>query len=48
MDEVISSIDYGDALYCDTDSLIYTGDKMPKVKLSDDLGDWGVEQECCD
>lgn len=41
----INSIDPDDFVYCDTDSMIFTGDKMPDVRIGNNLGDWGIEQE---
>ena len=43
--KAMSSIDADDVLYCDTDSIIYKGDKTPNVKIGKWLGDWGVEAE---
>lgn len=40
----INSIDSEDFLYCDTDSIIYKGDKMPDIKIGKNLGEWGIEQ----
>ena len=41
----MSSIDYDDLLYCDTDSIIFKGDKYPDVKIGKWLGEWGIENE---
>lgn len=41
--KAMSSIDSDDILYCDTDSIIYKGDKHPNVNIGKQLGDWGVE-----
>lgn len=43
--KAILSIDSKNFLYCDTDSIIYKGDKMPDVKLGKDLGCWEMERE---
>lgn len=43
--KAMSSIDYGDVLYCDTDSIIYKGDKMPNVTLGKYMGEWSLEAE---
>lgn len=42
---MVSSIPPEDALYCDTDSLIWKGDSFPDVKLGKGLGEWGVEND---
>lgn len=39
----IMSIGMDNALYCDTDSCIYIGDKDPDVKIGKELGTWGIE-----
>lgn len=39
------SIPKENVLYCDTDSMIYIGDKQPNVTLGNELGTWGVEHE---
>ena len=41
----IMSIDSKDFLYCDTDSIIFKGDKMPNVSIGKNLGDWSIEQQ---
>ena len=41
----MNSIDSKDVLYCDTDSIIYKGDKMPNVKLGKYMGEWSMEAE---
>ena len=41
----IHSINESDFLYCDTDSIIFKGSKMPKVNIGNYLGDWSIEQE---
>ena len=43
--KAMSSIDADDVLYCDTDSIIYKGNKDPDVTIGKNLGDWGVEAE---
>lgn len=44
----IMSIDSKDFLYCDTDSIIFKGDKMPDVSIGKNLGDWSIEQKGID
>ena len=44
----IMSIDSKDFLYCDTDSIIFKGDKMPNVTIGKNLGDWSIEQKGID
>lgn len=44
----IISINSKDFLYCDTDSIIFKGDKMPDVRIGKKLGDWSVEQKGVD
>lgn len=44
----IDSIDSDDFLYCDTDSIIYKGNRMPKISIGKDLGDWSIEEEHID
>lgn len=39
------SIDPENVLYCDTDSMIYTGDTKPAVKYGKSLGCWDIEHE---
>lgn len=39
------SIPCEDVLYCDTDSIIYKGDKLPAVTLGKKLGMWDVEHK---
>lgn len=34
-----------DVLYCDTDSIIFKGDRFPDVHIGKDLGDWGIEYQ---
>ena len=46
--KAILSIDSKDFIYCDTDSIIYKGDKMPDVKLGKELGCWEMEHEKVD
>lgn len=43
--KAMSSIDAENVLYCDTDSIIYKGDKHPDVHIGKELGDWGIEAE---
>lgn len=43
--KAMSSIPYEDVLYCDTDSIIYTGNKMPNVTLGKYMGEWSLEAE---
>lgn len=40
----ILSIPQENFIYCDTDSMIFTGDKFPNVTIGENLGDWGIEQ----
>ena len=44
----MNSIDSADVLYCDTDSIIFKGNKMPKIKIGDYMGDWSIEAEDID
>lgn len=44
----MSSIPVDDVLYCDTDSIIYKGDKDPDVSIGPDLGQWAIEGEDLD
>lgn len=39
------SLPIDDVLYCDTDSIIYKGDKQPNIKIGKNLGEWGIEQQ---
>lgn len=39
------SIPYDNVLYCDTDSIIYIGDKDPDVNIGPYMGDWSIENE---
>lgn len=39
----IMSIGMDNALYCDTDSCIYRGNKEPDVRIGKELGTWGIE-----
>ena len=41
----IDSIDVNDFLYCDTDSIIYKGNKNPNVTIGKELGMWGYEHK---
>ena len=34
-----------DLLYCDTDSIIFKGNHIKKFKISNELGDWKIEDE---
>lgn len=34
-----------DVLYCDTDSIIYKGDRKPNVSIGKNLGQWDIEHE---
>lgn len=43
--KAMASIDADDVLYCDTDSIIYKGNKMPNVHIGEELGDWSIEAE---
>lgn len=44
----MNSIDSADVLYCDTDSIIYKGNKMPNVNIGKYMGDWSLEAEDID
>ena len=44
----IDSIDSNDFLYCDTDSIIFKGNKMPDIKIGKNLGDWSIEEDHID
>lgn len=46
--KTMSSIPVDNVLYCDTDSIIYKGDKDPDISLGPDLGQWAVESEGID
>lgn len=37
------SLPIDDVLYCDTDSIIFKGDKWPNVTIGKNLGEWGIE-----
>lgn len=41
--KVLLSLDPKDVLYCDTDSCIFKGDKMPAVEIGGNLGQWEIE-----
>lgn len=42
---VMSQIPYENVLYCDTDSVIYTGDVHPDVHIGKEMGDWSIEND---
>lgn len=42
---VMNSIPYENVLYCDTDSVIFTGDYFPDVHIGPELGDWSIEND---
>nr|DAR01775.1 MAG TPA: DNA polymerase B [Caudoviricetes sp.] len=41
--KVLLSLNPKDVLYCDTDSCIFTGDKLPDVEIGKNLGQWEIE-----
>lgn len=41
--QLMLSLDPADVLYCDTDSIVYKGDKDPKVSFGKELGQWEKE-----
>ncbi len=41
--KVLLSLDPKNVLYCDTDSCIFTGDKIPDVTIGKNLGQWEIE-----
>ena len=41
--KVLLSLDPTNVLYCDTDSCIFTGDKIPDVGIGKELGQWEIE-----
>ena len=43
--KAIISIDSSNFIYCDTDSIVFKGDKMPSVSIGKNLGDWSIEQQ---
>lgn len=47
--KAILSIDQEDFIYCDTDSIIFKGDKFPNVEIGENLKQWGYEIKnvCC-
>lgn len=48
LSKAMASIDVNDVLYCDTDSIIYKGDKDPNVPIYSDFGGWEIEAENVD
>lgn len=43
--KVLLSLDPKDVLYCDTDSCIFKGDKMPAIDIGKNLGQWEIENK---
>lgn len=41
----MSSIDYKDLIYCDTDSIVFTGDRFPDITIGKYLNQWGIEND---
>lgn len=41
----IISIPSENFLYCDTDSIIFKGNKFPDIEIGKELGQWSIEEE---